>query len=65
MSVLKKRLKNRMTEPKEKMARRLKAAKRELTYLKRYDYKIINDNLENAVNTLRSIIIAERNRIKH
>jgi len=62
--LLKNRLKARRTENKRTMSRRLKVAKKELTYLNRYDYIIVNDNLTKAVNTLKSIIIAERNRIR-
>ena len=62
--LLKKRLKGRRTEDGRTMARRLKVAKRELGYSKRYDYAIVNNNINKAVEALRSIIIAERNRVR-
>ncbi len=63
LKLLKERLKNRKTETRNMRERRLEAAKRELSYVKRYDYSIINDNLNKAVDTLKSIIIAERNKV--
>lgn len=62
--LLKRRLKRRKTEGKQTLARRLKIAQRELGYMDRYDYAVVNDNLAKAVDALRSIIVAERNRIK-
>lgn len=63
MEVLKRRLKNRNTEDKGVLLKRLKVAKRELACLHRYDYVIVNDNLARAVENLKSIIIVERSRI--
>lgn len=65
MALLKKRLKGRMTESRESREKRLKRARKELAYLKRYDYAIVNDNLARAVESLKSIIVAERNRIRN
>lgn len=65
MALLKKRLKGRMTESRESSEKRLKRARKELAYLKRYDYAIVNDNLAKAVELLKSIIVAERNRIRN
>ena len=64
LKLLKRRLKKRRTESRETAARRLRVARRELGYLQRYDYAIVNDSLKKAVEALRSIIIAERNRIR-
>lgn len=61
--LLKMRLKKRKTEGKKMLAQRLKVAKKELTYLNRYDYVIVNDSLAKAVDALKSIIAAERNKI--
>ena len=63
-ALLNKRLRKRQTEDRGTLARRLKVAKRELTYQNRYDYRIVNDNLAKAVNALKSIIAAERRRIR-
>lgn len=63
-SLLKSRLKMRNTEDKRSLSVRLKTAKRELTYRRKYDHVIVNDSLANAVNRLKTIITAERHRIK-
>jgi len=62
--LLKKRLKSRSTEDKETIAKRLKIAERELSYSKRYDYTVVNNSLREAVDTVKSIITAERNRVR-
>jgi len=64
MDVLKKRLKKRKTEKGRGLARRLKVAKKELAYLKRYDYVVVNDSLVRAVETFKAIITAERNKVE-
>ena len=64
MGLLRKRLKARRTETKEAEARRLTMARKEIGQSKRYDYAIVNDDLKKAVETLKSIIVAERNKIR-
>ena len=56
---LKKRLINRGTESEEKIARRLEVACRELTFAGRYQYIVVNDDLERACRDLEAIILAE------
>lgn len=56
---LRNRLFNRNTEPHEIIQKRLDAAPGEIQCMHRYDYIIINDELENAVGKLSSIIDAE------
>ncbi|MFC1621562.1 guanylate kinase [Candidatus Omnitrophota bacterium] len=63
MSQLKERLTSRSTDTKKEIARRLRIAKKELSYLSRYDYVVVNNVLESALENLRSIVIAERCRI--
>ena len=62
LEVLKKRMENRK-ELKEEMEKRLLAAKEELKFLKNYDYMIVNDDFNEAYKVLKSILIAEENRI--
>lgn len=57
---LKNRLKKRKTDSGREIARRIDVAKRELTYLSRYDYAVINDNLKRAADKLEAIVTAER-----
>lgn len=61
--VLEERLTNRATEKHEDFASRLEIAKREMDAAQQYDYLVVNDKVEQATVTLRSIIMAERHRI--
>ena len=45
------------------MARRLEIAREELKAAPRYDYLIVNDLLDEAVDSLRAIVHAEQCRI--
>lgn len=58
-----KRLRERKSEEPEVITRRLEWSKNEIEDAKHYDYKIVNDNLKTAYQTLRSILIAEEHRI--
>lgn len=60
LKILETRLKKRSTEKNSQIAKRIRLAKRELSFVEHYDYVVVNDNLEKAVDRLRSIIIAER-----
>lgn len=57
---LRKRLLGRGTEPAEVVERRLTAAKEELGFAGRYDYVIINDDLEKARAQLGAVIAAAK-----
>ncbi len=57
---LESRLRKRGTENEKDLEVRLENAKKELSCSGRYDYLIVNDELQEAVDSLRSIIIAER-----
>lgn len=63
MDVLKERLIKRGTDSMEDIQRRLDTAKKELHCINDYDYLVINDNLEIAINDVMSIIRAEENRV--
>lgn len=63
LTVLKRRLRQRRTESEAGMRQRLAAARRELAQVPRYDYAVVNDQLEQAVEHLRSIVIAHRCRV--
>jgi guanylate kinase len=64
LALLKRRLMRRKTEGREAAAKRLATARKEMAYVKKYDYAIVNDNLKRAVGVLKSIIAAERSRVK-
>ena len=59
---LEKRLANRGTESESVISTRLKNAHDEMKSLEHYDYVIINEQVDRAVEVLKSIIIAERSR---
>lgn len=63
MEVLKKRLVNRGTETKETLELRLKQAEIEIKCAQFYDYAVINDNLNDCVNDVLSIIKSEKFKI--
>ena len=54
------RLKARGTESPEQIRRRLEAGVEELAFIEEYHYSVRNDNLQEAVDTVRSIIKAHR-----
>lgn len=61
--MLKERLISRSTDSKKAIDKRLKVAKMEFSYFPKYDYVVINNHLESALEELRSIVIAERCRV--
>lgn len=64
MDELLKRLKGRMTDSEEVIKGRMKKAKEEIIEYKNYDYVIVNDLFENALEELKSIVTAERSKIQ-
>jgi len=61
---LKKRIEGRGTEKPEVIENRLKQAKREIEYIDMYDYVVINDSLDNAINSVNIILEAEKSKVK-
>jgi guanylate kinase len=64
MEELERRLRARYTESEEAIRKRLDDAQREVKCIPLYDYLVVNDKVESAVDELRCIIIAERLRIR-
>ena len=60
LEMLRERLVNRSTDSKQAICERLNVAKKEVACSHKYDYAIINNKLELALDSLRAIIIAER-----
>ncbi len=60
MEELHRRLVGRGTEDEETIAKRMAVAKRELTRAFRYDYVVINDEVDEAVDRINTIIEAEQ-----
>lgn len=63
--VLQARLAGRGTESESVIAQRLKIALNEIQHAEKYDYIIINDQLEDACNELSSIILSHRCKLKN
>ena len=63
MSELRKRLVNRGTDSKDKILSRFKMAYQEINEVTKYNYVVINDDIDKAVNKVNSILISERCRV--
>ena len=62
MDELKQRLINRQTDSMEEIEKRLRIARDEIKQIDSYDYLVINDDLDTAVDDVLNIIRAEENR---
>jgi len=60
LDILEKRLRQRGTDDEESIRTRLQKAAREIKHCVSYDYLLFNDELDQAVEELKSIVIAER-----
>ena len=63
MKVLKERLKSRKTESKDQVIERFKTAYKEINEVSKYNYVIVNDNLEDALSKMDAIITCEKCRV--
>jgi guanylate kinase len=62
VEVLKNRLIERGTDSKEVMEQRLRNARKEIEEAESFQYLVLNDDLQTAVNTVKNIISVEENR---
>jgi guanylate kinase len=62
--VLLERLEKRSTENRGEMRKRLRRVRTELAYLKNYDYVIVNDDFNEALNKIKSILAAKMCEVK-
>ena len=62
--VLEERLRGRSKDTEAQIQRRLAVARSEVSAVNDYDYAIVNDDVESAVGRLRSIVEAERARLR-
>ncbi len=60
---LENRLRARSTEDEEATKKRLASAIHELAHIDIFEYLIINDNLEHAVDMLEAVLVAEQHRV--
>lgn len=63
METLKNRLIGRKTESKDKVVKRFITAYNEVNNYKKYNYVVVNDKIEDAVNKVKSIIQSEKCRV--
>ena len=63
MAELRKRLTGRGTESPEAIEMRLSKTLSEIEYVDKYDYLVVNGVLEEAVNRVKAIIIAEHSKV--
>ncbi|NVF10580.1 guanylate kinase [Anaerococcus sp. AGMB00486] len=63
LSELKNRIVNRGTETTKDIKLRMNNAKKELSHINEYDYLVVNDHLNSAINLVNEIINAEKHRV--
>jgi guanylate kinase len=65
MDVLEQRLRARATDKREEIDRRLQNARNEIWFAQKYDYAVVNNDLQATIETIRRIIDAERHSSRH
>ena len=60
---LKNRIVNRGSETKESLLKRFQAAYQEINYISRYNYVVVNDDLDVASKKVEAILISEKCRV--
>lgn len=63
MSEVKRRIKARGKETKEQIIERFTVAYREINEISKYNYVVVNDNLDDAVSKVEAILISEKCRV--
>ena len=63
MEELKRRLINRGTDSSEKILSRFKTAYQEINDVTKYNYVVVNDDLDKAVDKVEAILISEKCRV--
>jgi len=56
LEILEERLRKRGTDSEEKIKNRLETARKELEQVERYDYLVVNDTIEQAVEEVKTIV---------
>lgn len=64
LSVLRERLGKRNQDSKGDIINRMKKSRHEMSYVKKYDYVVVNDKMDKALCQIESIITAERCRVR-
>jgi len=63
-AILEQRLRGRSKDSEEQIRRRLQVACREINEFAQYEYVVVNDELDAAVDRLRAIVLAERAKVR-
>ena len=63
MTELRKRITGRGSETEESLRLRLSQTLKEVSYIDKYDYCVVNGQLDEAVTRVKSIVIAERSKV--
>lgn len=63
MAELRKRITGRGSETEEAINLRLSQTLKEVSYIDKYDYCVVNGELEEAVNRVKAIVVAEHSRV--
>jgi len=63
MAELRKRITGRGSETEESLKLRLSQTLKEVSYIDKYDYCVVNGELEEAVTRVKSIVVAEHSRV--
>ena len=63
MNEIKRRIINRKTETKEQILDRFKTAYREINEVNKYNYVVVNDELNDCIEKVKSIIVANKCRV--
>jgi len=64
MAELEKRIRSRATETEDKIRERLGKANAEMGLMDKYDYVIVNDEVNHVVEKIEAILVAEKLRVK-
>jgi guanylate kinase len=63
MSEVKERIKSRLAEKPEQIIKRFETAYREINEINKYNYVVVNDNLDLAVKKVEAILLSEKCRV--
>ena len=63
-AILEQRLRGRSKDSEDQIRRRLDVARGEVAEYTQYEYVVVNDDVERAVERLRSIVLSERSRVR-
>lgn len=64
-TILENRLRSRKTDSEEAVLKRLETSKNEIDFWREYDYVIINDDMQKAINDMKSVINSIHLKTKH